>query len=42
MKMRQSYGSDLKLDDLFMGRLKSGESRMEGRTAVVDMHLDDL
>lgn len=29
MKMRQSHGLDLKPDDLFMGKMKSSERRME-------------
>ena len=42
MKMRQSRGTDLKPDDLLMGRMKSSERRMEGRTGVMDMYSDDL
>ena len=42
MKMRKSLGYDPKPDDLLVCRMKFSERRMEVRTAVVCMHLDDL
>ena len=42
MKMRKSLGYDPKPDDLFLSRSKFSERRMEDRTVVVCMHLDDL
>ncbi len=42
MKMRQSLEYDPKPVDLFVSRMKFFERRMEVRTSVVSMHLDDL
>ena len=42
MKMRQSYGSDLKPDDLSMSTVKSSERRMEAGTSAMYMCLNDL
>ena len=42
LKGRKSHGSDPKPDDLLVSRMKFFERRMEVRTSVVYMHLDDL
>ena len=42
VKARESQGIDPKPDDLIMSRAKSLEIKMEARTVVVCMHLDDL
>lgn len=42
MKMRQSHGPDTKPDDLFVGRVKFFERRMEARTSATCTCLDDL
>ena len=42
LKRRQSLGADTKPDDLFVSREKFSERRMDARTSVVRMHLDDL
>ena len=40
--MRESHESDPKPGDLVLCRMKFSERRMEVRTSVVYMHLDDL
>jgi len=42
LKKRESLMTDPKPDDLFLSRAKFSERRMEARTSVVCMHLDDL
>ena len=42
LKRRQSLGADPKPDDLVVSREKFSERRMDARTSVVRMHLDDL
>jgi hypothetical protein len=42
LKGRQSPGYDPKPDDLFLSRSKFFERRMEDRTSVMCMYLDDL
>lgn len=42
LKGRQSLEGDTKPDDLFVNRKKFFERRMDVRTSVVHMHLDDL
>ena len=42
LKKRESLMKDPKPDDLFLSRAKFSERKMEARTSVVCMHLDDL
>ena len=41
-KWRKSHRADPKPDDLFVGRAKSLEIKMEARTGVMYIYLDDL
>ena len=42
LKRRESPAGDTKPDDLLVSRRKFSERRMDVRTSVVHMHLDDL